>query len=61
MWSTASPRTPLIMLFMAMKLHPELFADVDFEKEVDLFYKRVFGIPLDRVKAVENLSRRSKL
>lgn len=52
-WSTASPRIPLIMLLMAMKLYPERFSDVNFDREVDNFYKKVFGISLERVKTVE--------
>ncbi len=49
-WSTASPRAALIALFMAMRIHPKAFADVDFDAEVDAFYRKVFGISLQEVK-----------
>ncbi len=43
-WSTWSPRATLIALYMAKKVYPKYFKDVNFEKIADDFYKKVFGI-----------------
>uniref|UniRef100_A0A7C4JST0 ABC transporter substrate-binding protein n=1 Tax=Thermodesulfobacterium geofontis TaxID=1295609 RepID=A0A7C4JST0_9BACT len=52
-WSTWSPRLAPIALYMAMKVYPEYFKDVDFEKVADNFYKKVFGISYYKVKKYE--------
>ncbi|SFM53448.1 ABC transporter substrate-binding protein [Thermodesulforhabdus norvegica] len=52
-WSTWSPRLAPIALYMAMRVYPECFADVDFEKRVDEFYKKVFGLSYYEVKKYE--------
>ncbi len=52
-WSTWSPRLAPIALYMAMKVYPEYFKDVNFEKVVDNFYKKVFGISYYKVKRYE--------
>lgn len=43
-WSTWSPRLAPIALYMAIKTYPEYFKDINFEKEIDGFYKKIFGI-----------------
>lgn len=43
-WSTWSPRVALVALWMAMKVHPELFRDMSFPRTAEHFYRRVFGI-----------------
>jgi len=43
-WSTWSPRSALVALYMAIKMYPNLFKDVDFKKIADRFYLKVFGI-----------------
>ena len=42
--TTFSPRHVTDMFYMAIKLYPEQFKDVNFEKVADNFYKKVFGI-----------------
>ncbi len=43
-WSTWSPRAGLIALYMAKKMYPKVFRDIDFKKVADDFYLKVFGI-----------------
>jgi len=52
-WSTWSPRLAPIALYMAMQTYPEYFVDVDFEKRVDEFYKKIFGLSYYKVKQYE--------
>ncbi len=52
-WSTWSPRVAPITLYMAMKVYPEVFNDLNFEKVVDEFYKKVFGISYYKVRQYE--------
>jgi len=52
-WSTWSPRLAPIALYMAMKLYPEQFQDVNFEKVADRFYQKVFGISYYKVRQYE--------
>jgi len=42
--TTFSPRHVIDMLYMAMKIYPDYFKDVSFEKTADDFFKKVFGI-----------------
>ena len=48
-WSTWSPRLAPLALWMAAKAYPERFRDIDVRAEVDGFFRRVYGIPYDRV------------
>jgi iron complex transport system substrate-binding protein len=52
-WSTWSPRLAPSALYMAMKIYPEYFRDINFEKIADDFYKKVFGISYYKVKRYE--------
>jgi len=52
-WSTWSPRLAPIALYMAMKLYPEQFKDVNFEEVADRFYQKVFGISYYKVRQYE--------
>lgn len=52
-WSTWSPRLAPIALYMAMKIYPEVFRDINFEKVIDDFYKKVFGISYYKVRQYE--------
>ncbi|GAB6182400.1 hypothetical protein JCM13991_01410 [Thermodesulfovibrio hydrogeniphilus] len=52
-WSIWSPRLAPIALYMAMKIYPEYFKDVNFEKVTDDFYKKVFGISYYKVRHYE--------
>lgn len=52
-WSTWSPRLAPIALYMAMKIYPEAFRDINFEKVADDFYKKVFGLSYYKVRQYE--------
>lgn len=52
-WSTWSPRLAPISLYMAMKIYPEYFRDIKFEKVADDFYCKVFGISYYKVRQYE--------
>ncbi|MGQ9744781.1 MAG: ABC transporter substrate-binding protein [Dissulfurimicrobium sp.] len=52
--STWSPILAPLALWTAMKTYPEYFKDVDFEKVIDDFYRKVFGIPYSKVKGIED-------
>lgn len=52
-WSTWSPRLAPIALYMAMKIYPDYFKDVNFEKVADDFYCKVFGISYYKVRQYE--------
>ncbi|BAU23008.1 ABC transporter substrate-binding protein [Caldimicrobium thiodismutans] len=54
-WSTWSPRLAPIVLYMAIKTYPEVFGDVNFEKMVDEFYQKVFGLSFKEVRKYEKL------
>lgn len=43
---TPSAETPFTLLWVAAKLHPERFADVDLAAEAKHFYQNAFGITL---------------
>jgi len=38
---------------MASKAYPERFGDIDAEKMIDEFYRRVFDISYDKVNRIE--------
>jgi len=52
-WSTWSPRLAPIALYMAMKVYPECFKDINFEEVADRFYQKVFGISYFKVRQYE--------
>jgi iron complex transport system substrate-binding protein len=43
-WDFSSPRALFCIEWLASKLYPERFADVDIEAEADEFYQSVFGV-----------------
>jgi len=43
-WDFSSPRALFCIEWLASKLYPERFADVDIEAEADEFYQNVFGV-----------------
>jgi len=43
-WDFSSPRALFCMEWLATKLYPERFADVDIEASADEFYQTVFGV-----------------
>ncbi|MCX8118456.1 MAG: ABC transporter substrate-binding protein [Desulfobacterota bacterium] len=48
-WSTWSPRLAPVALWMAKKVYPERFQEVDPERVSDEFHKKVFGVPYARL------------
>lgn len=42
----SSPETPLAVLWLAKKIYPDKFADLDMVAETKLFYKEFFGFEL---------------
>lgn len=53
-WSTWSPRLAPIALWMASKAYPERFRDVNIDKTIDRFYRKVYGIPYAKVTRIAN-------
>lgn len=49
-WSTWSPRLAPIALWMAMKVYPEKFQDVSFQRVLEDFYVKVFGLSYNQLK-----------
>jgi iron complex transport system substrate-binding protein len=43
-WSTWSPRLAPFALWMAAMTYPEYFKDVDMDRVVDAFHRKVFGV-----------------
>jgi len=48
-WSTWSPRIAPIALWMAIRIYPEKFKNINFKKIVNSYYKTVFGISYEEV------------
>lgn len=44
-WSTVSPAIAVTALWMAMKIYPEQFKDIDFEKTANNFFQKVYTTP----------------
>jgi len=44
-WDYPNPSSYLGMLWLATKIHPELFSDIDFDKVADSFYYTLYGVP----------------
>ena len=54
-WDFPNPSSYLAMLWLAMKLYPDLFTDVDFIKIADDFYYTLYGLNYtDLLNLVEN-------
>lgn len=49
-WSTWSPHLAPITLWMAMKIYPQNFRDINFDMIAGAFHEKVFGIPYDKLK-----------
>ena len=58
-WYPPSSDTPLMLKWMAQKVYPEKFADVDMNTEVKEYYKEFYGIELtdEDVTTIFNPSR----
>lgn len=44
---TPGTDTPVTLLWMAKTLYPDLFADIDLEKQVKDYYQKIYGVELD--------------
>jgi len=53
-WSTWSPRLAPIALWAVMKIYPESFKDVDFERVADGFFMKTYGIPYTKITRIDN-------
>ncbi len=53
-WSIWSPRIAPIALWMASRAYPERFRDVNIDRTIDDFYKKVYGIPYKKVTRIAN-------
>lgn len=45
-WDAPGVETPLMMLWMAKKFQPDIFSDIDFDKELATYYKDFFDYTL---------------
>ena len=45
-WFPPASDTPLVLQWLATKIQPELFADIDMDKEIKDYYKRFYGVDL---------------
>ncbi len=43
-WYPPASDTPLVLLWMAKQVHPELFEDIDMDQEIRDYYRRFYGI-----------------
>ncbi|MDW8002668.1 MAG: ABC transporter substrate-binding protein [Deltaproteobacteria bacterium] len=53
-WSTWSPRLAPNVLYIAVRIYPELFKDINFEDVTDGFYRAVFGLPYKIISVHES-------
>ena len=58
-WYVCCSDSPLVLLWMAKQNHPELFADIDMDKEMKDFYKKFYNVDLsdEDVAKIYNSSR----
>ncbi len=48
-WSTISPAISVTALWMAMKVYPDQFKDISFEKVADGFFRKVYGVSYNKI------------
>ncbi|OQY01885.1 MAG: ferrichrome ABC transporter substrate-binding protein [Desulfobacteraceae bacterium 4572_130] len=53
-WDFPSPLSVLGTLWVAQKAYPELFTDIDMEKEINEFHEQLFGKTLNQMNGVLN-------
>ncbi|MBQ9494299.1 MAG: ABC transporter substrate-binding protein [Treponema sp.] len=58
-WFPPASDTPLVLQWLATKIQPELFSDIDMDKEIKDYYKRFYGVDLkdDDLQAIYNPAR----
>ncbi|AHF79483.1 ABC transporter substrate-binding protein [Thermococcus paralvinellae] len=55
-WDYPAPKWILGLYWTAKVLHPDLFKDLNIKKKADEFYQKFFGISIDKVKIVGDIS-----
>jgi iron complex transport system substrate-binding protein len=45
-WYVCNSDSPLVLLWMAKQIQPELFADIDMDEEIKDFYKKFYNLDL---------------
>ena len=58
-WAPPSSDTPLALQWFAKQMQPELFADIDMDKEIISYFKKFYGVELTKndLQAIYNPSR----
>ena len=58
-WYPPASDTPLVLLWMAKQVHPELFSDIDMDQEIRDYYQRFYGIEVtdEMLEKIYNPSR----
>lgn len=58
-WFPPSADTPLMLMWLAKTVHPDLFSDIDMEQETVNYYKNFYGIDLteEQLTMIYNPSR----
>ena len=56
-WTHYTPEQILCILWVAKKMYPELFEDIDMQKETSLFYEKFMGTKLseEQIKQILNI------
>lgn len=53
-WDTWSPRMAPLALWLAAKVYPEQFKDLNIDNTIDQFYRSVYNVTYQDVKKIEN-------
>ncbi|MCR5496042.1 MAG: ABC transporter substrate-binding protein [Treponema sp.] len=55
-WFPPASDTPLVLQWLATKIQPELFSDINMDKEITDYYKKYYGVSLKEsdLKAIYN-------
>ncbi len=47
-WFPPASDTPLVLQWLATKIQPKLFSDIDMDKEITEYYKKYYGVDLSK-------------
>ncbi|MBO6218497.1 MAG: ABC transporter substrate-binding protein [Treponema sp.] len=58
-WAPPSSDTPLALQWFAKQIQPELFSDIDMDKEIKSYFKKFYGVELtdENIKDIYNPAR----
>ncbi|MBO6218496.1 MAG: ABC transporter substrate-binding protein [Treponema sp.] len=58
-WFPPASDTPLVLQWLATKIQPELFSDIDMDKKITEYYKKYYGVDLTAqdLQAIYNPAR----